>query len=61
MEIELYEPPSEPPRVPRAAVDAALIDARSIAPANIHRTVALSVAHGSEKTASSGLKDLPES
>lgn len=58
MEIELYEPPSEPPRVPRAAVDAALIDARSIAPANIHRTVALSVAHGSEKTAKLRLERL---
>lgn len=51
MEIELYNPPAQPPRVPVQAVNDALTDARLPAPAHIHRTVARSVARGSEKTA----------
>ncbi|MBB3049835.1 site-specific recombinase XerC [Prauserella isguenensis] len=51
MDIELYAPPAEPPRVPAALVSTALDDARQPAPALVHRTVARSVARGSEKTA----------
>ena len=38
-------------RVPAGAVEAAVADARSPVPALVHRSVALSVARGSEKTA----------
>lgn len=51
MEIELHEPPAAPPRVTAAAVTAALDDARALTPTYVHRTVALSIAHGSERTA----------
>lgn len=51
MDIELYEPPSTPPRVSVSAVTAAYEDARSVVPSTVHRTVALSVRRGSEKTA----------
>ena len=51
MQIELYEPPVTPPRVPTQAVTDALADARRPQPLVVHRTVARSVARGSEKTA----------
>lgn len=51
MDIELYEPALEPPRVPAAAVTRALADARAVVPSEIHRTVALAVSHGSDRTA----------
>lgn len=50
MDIELYTPPSTPPRVPAQDVAAALADARAVVPVRVHRTVALSVGRGSEQT-----------
>lgn len=51
MQIELYEPPSAAPHVPAAEVAEAVADARAAQPAFVHRTVALSVSRGGEKTA----------
>lgn len=51
MDLARFAPPVLPPRVPAAAVTAALTDARAVVPVVVHRSVALAVAHGSEKTA----------
>lgn len=51
MDIELYEPSTESPRVRAALVTAALEDARLPLPVLVHRTVARSVARSSDKTA----------
>ena len=56
MDIELYDGRVEadltaPVRVPTELVRAAVDDARSPVPVEVHRSVALSVARGSEKTA----------
>jgi len=50
MEIELHHPAIVAPKVPVALVEAALEDARSAVPRNVHRTVARAVARGSDKT-----------
>lgn len=50
MEIELHNPLNTAPRVPVALVDDALADAALPVPRLIHRTVARSIARGSEKT-----------
>lgn len=51
MDVELYEPLAQPPRVSVALVDAALDDAKLPVPRFVHRAVARSVARGSDKTA----------
>ncbi|WOC14327.1 tyrosine-type recombinase/integrase [Gordonia sp. MP11Mi] len=56
MDIEVYkgfetEDLIAPAHVPAAVVRAAVADARSPVPAGVHRSVALAVARGSEKTA----------
>lgn len=51
MDLARFAPPVLPPRVPTAAVTDALTDARAVVPVVVHRSVALAVAHGSEKTA----------
>ncbi|WP_022872486.1 tyrosine-type recombinase/integrase [Nesterenkonia alba] len=58
MDIELYDPPATPPRVPAHAVEAALDDARALTPATVHRTVALAVAHSTPSTAKLRLERL---
>lgn len=58
MEIERYQPPAKPPKISTAAVADALADARSPKPGLVHRTVALAVAHGSERTAKLRLERL---
>jgi len=50
-EVALYDPPAEAPRVPRAAVTAALVDARSAVHRSVHPSVARAVARGSNATA----------
>lgn len=52
MEIEAYTPaaPVGPPHVPAEAVVSALADAASTRPVLVHRSVALAVARGSERT-----------
>ena len=50
MEIVLYDPPATAPKVPVAMVDDAIRDAGLPAPRIVHRTVARSVARGSDKT-----------